>query len=155
MNIYKNKGEIDECASYRPICLTQIIYKIRSQLLTKRLPKTLRTITSAQQYGYKTSLSTADAIVKLEAHLTNATPETHIVLMGLAKAFGEVNRTLLRTTLYKKGSPIEMITHIRRGHKNTILAPKLRNKYGKRSENKVGGISTISNKCVNIHNPSR
>ena len=75
VHIYKNKGEIDECASYRPICLTQIIYKIWSQLLTKRLSKILHSITSTHQFGYKTSLSTADAIVKLEAHLTKATPE--------------------------------------------------------------------------------
>ena len=76
--------------------------------------------------------------MELEAHLTQATPETHIVLMDLAKAFGKVNRKLLRATLYKKELPIEMITHIRRGHKNTALAPQLKNKYGKPTENNVG-----------------
>ena len=60
--------------------------------------------------------------------------------MDLTKAFGKVNRTLLWTTLYKKGLPIEMINRIRRGHKNTTLAPKLKNKYGKATENNVGAF---------------
>ena len=114
------------------------IYKIWSQLLTKRLSEIIHTITSTQQYGYITSLSTADAIMKLEAHLTKTTPETHIVLTGLTKAFEKVNRTLLWTTLYKKEIPIEMITRIRRGNKNTTLVPRLKNKYGKPTENNVG-----------------
>jgi len=50
VHIYKNKGEIDDCAPYRPICLTQIIYKIWPQLLTTRLAKILHTITSQQQF---------------------------------------------------------------------------------------------------------
>ena len=38
-HIYKGKGEIDECSSYRPICLAQVIYKIWSQLLKKNSPR--------------------------------------------------------------------------------------------------------------------
>ena len=50
----------------------------------------------------KTNLSTAGAIVKLETYLATETPDAHIALMDIAKAFGKVNRTLLWTTLYKK-----------------------------------------------------
>ena len=58
--------------------------------------------------------------------------------MDLTQACGGVNRTLPRATLYKKGIPLEMITHIRRGRKNTALAPKLKNKYGEPALNNVG-----------------
>ena len=58
--------------------------------------------------------------------------------MDLTKAFGEVNRTILRTALYKKGIPVEMITHIRRGHQNTRLTPKTKGRYGKQTPNNVG-----------------
>ena len=33
--VYKNKGDAGECENYRPICLTQIIYKIWSGLITR------------------------------------------------------------------------------------------------------------------------
>ena len=58
--------------------------------------------------------------------------------MDIAKAFDKVNRTLLWATLYKKGLPIDMITHIRRGHQNATLLPKTRGKYGATTENNVG-----------------
>ena len=58
--------------------------------------------------------------------------------MGLSKAFDTINRTLLWTTLYKKGIPGEMIRHIRRGHTGTRLAPKYKEKYGKLNGNNIG-----------------
>ena len=77
VHIYKNKGEIEDCNSYRPICLAQIIYKLWAQNLTKRLAKILHTLTSTQQYGYKSNVSTADALIKIESHLDKLTPDTH------------------------------------------------------------------------------
>jgi len=38
----------------------------------------------------------------------------------------------------QKGLPIDMIKHIRRGHKNTTLLPKVKNKYGQATKNNVG-----------------
>ena len=64
VRIYKNKGDPKEFPTYRPICLTQIIYKIRSQLLAKKLMKIPHVITNNMRYGYKTNLSTIDAVKK-------------------------------------------------------------------------------------------
>jgi len=100
----------------------------------------LHTITAQKQYGYKTNLSTSDAIIKLGAYLESATQDAHIVLMVPTKAVGEVNRTLLRTTLYKKGIPLETIKRIRRGNKDTKLLPKTKNKYGKATLNNTGDL---------------
>merc|ERR1712105_7076 len=86
----------------------------------------------------KADMSTADAIIKIEAYIAKSTQNTQIVLMDLTKAFGKVNRTILWTTLYKKGLPIDMITHIRRGHQNTQLLPKTKGKYGTATTNNVG-----------------
>jgi len=138
VHIHKNKGDITECSTYRPICLTQIIYKIWSQLIAQKLIKILHLITKNTQFGHKTHLSTIDAITKIESHLTQATPDTQLLLMGLTKAFDKVNRTIMWTTLYKKGIPIEMITHIRRGHLDTMLLPKTKRIYGKPTENNIG-----------------
>ena len=45
VKIYKQKGDKQDCSSYRPICLTQVVYKIWSQLLTNKLAKILHIIT--------------------------------------------------------------------------------------------------------------
>ena len=102
VHIYKQKGNIQECNSYRPICLTKVIYKIWPQLLTNKLAKILHTITGKIQYGYKSQLSTIEAILKVEEHMGKATPTEKALLMGQSKAFGAINRTMLWATLYKK-----------------------------------------------------
>ena len=102
MHIYKQKGAPEDCASYRPIFITQIIYKIWSQLIAQKLAKILHLIANKTQYGYKERISTIDAIIKLEDQLQKSTKQSHIVLMDLTKAFGAINRTILRTALYKK-----------------------------------------------------
>ena len=101
VHIYKNKGTPNDCSAYRPIGLAQIIYKIWPKLITQRLTKITHILTSSNQFEYKEGLSTSDAIRKDEEHLRRDTPDTHILLMGLSKAFGAVNRTLLRAALYK------------------------------------------------------
>ena len=58
--------------------------------------------------------------------------------MDLSKAFDTIDRTLMRTTLYKKGLPEEMTQHIRRGHIGPRLSPKYKGRYGKLKENNVG-----------------
>jgi hypothetical protein len=97
-------------------------------------------ITSNNQFGYKEGVSTADAIIKVDQYIKHAGNNAKILLMGLSKAFDTINRTLLWTTLYKKGIPEEMIKHIRRGHTGTRLAPKYKGKYGKLSENNIGFV---------------
>ena len=70
VHIYKNKGDEKECDNYRPISLLEIVYKIWSNLVTKRLAQILHIVTSNNQYGYKENNSTLDAIMKVEQYLT-------------------------------------------------------------------------------------
>ena len=58
--------------------------------------------------------------------------------MDLSKAFDAVNRTILRTSLYKAGIPIQTILHIRRGHTNTTLQSKYNKQYGGEINNNIG-----------------
>lgn len=102
MHMYKNKGGVDECASCRPICSAQIIYKIRSQLITWEISKILNILTNLQQFGYKSQLPTIDSIAKLEAYIRQSTPDAQLILMRLAEEFGKVNITIPCATLYKK-----------------------------------------------------
>ena len=58
--------------------------------------------------------------------------------MDLSKAFDAINRAQPWTTLYKNGIPLETISHIRKGHQNTMLCAKHQGTYGKESKNNVG-----------------
>ena len=98
----QNKGDAGECGNYRPICLTQIIYKIWSGLITRKLTKITHILTSNNQYGYKEGIPTTDAIIKVEQYIEQADNKGEILLMDLSEAFGTVNMTLLWTTLRKK-----------------------------------------------------
>jgi len=137
-HIYKDKGSINECKNYRPICLTQIAYKIWSILITTRISKIPHLITGINQLGYKHGLSTLGAIQKLEEYIRESKKGSQILTMDLSKAFDAINRTLLWTALYKKGIPLENTTQIRQGHKQTMLCAKHQGKYGKAQENNVG-----------------
>ena len=57
--------------------------------------------------------------------------------MGLSNAFGDVNRTLLWDTLYKR-APIPTIQQIAQGHQNTKLGCGEMGAYGKDVENNIG-----------------
>ena len=104
----------------------------------KKTNKIMHIITGNNQFGYKEGVSTADAIIKVEQYIKNTSKNAKIVLMDLSKAFDTINRTLLWTTLNKKGIPEEMIKRIRRGHTGTKLAPKYKGRYGKLNENNIG-----------------
>ena len=71
VHLYKNEG-VGDCASYRPICVAEIIYEIWPQLIARGISKILHTRTSPHQYGYKAHLSTSDAIAKRESYLVKA-----------------------------------------------------------------------------------
>ena len=67
--IYKEKGDAGECKNYRPICLTQIIYKIWSGLIARKLTKIMHIVTTNNQFRYKEGVSAADAIIKVEQYI--------------------------------------------------------------------------------------
>ena len=104
----------------------------------KKLTKITHILTSNNQYGYKEGVSKSDAVINVEQYIKQAENKAKILLMDLSKAFDAINRTLLWTTLYKKGLPEETINHIRRGHTGTRLAPKYKGRYGKLNGNNIG-----------------
>ena len=76
----------------------------------------------------------------MEHYIEQEDRNAKILLMDLPKAFGAINRTVIWTTLYKKGLPAEMIKHIRRGHQGTRLAPKYKGMYGTPKGKNVGAF---------------
>jgi len=137
-HIYKNKGGEHECKNYRPICLTQIIYKIRPILIATRIAEIIHLLTITNQYGYKKGLSTIYDIYKIEQYIQEGETDAQILLMDLSRAFDTINRTQLWTALYKKELPLGTIIQIREGRKNTKLCAEHQGEYGKLRKNNVG-----------------
>ena len=127
-----------ERANYLPICITPIIYKIWHKLQTNRQERIRHVVTSSTQYGYKSGISTIDAIAKIEHAIQTGPASTTIVPMGLSKSFGCVNRLILWTTLYKLGLPIPVILHMENSYQNTTRRHKNNGVYGPPTPNNVG-----------------
>ena len=134
----RKKPSTTLCNNYRPIFLTQIIYKIWPKLQTQRLSHIMHLLTSNIQYGYKNGLSAIDAILKIEHAIHTGPKDTKIILMGLSKDFDCVNHTLLRAALYKMGLPLHTIFNIQKGHQNTTIRCKDANQYGEAILSNVG-----------------
>ena len=76
--------------------------------------------------------------------------------MDIGKAFGAVHRTVLWTSLYKKGVPIQTIHRIRRGREKTTLQAKYNRQYGGGGNKQYWSFPRVSNKCATLHHiPTR
>ena len=148
-HLQKQRGA-KECDSYRPISLLQITYKIWSNLIAQRLAKIIHILTSNNQYGYKANFSTIDAILKIEQYIDQNNDTQNILQMDLAKAFCAISRNIPWATLQKKGLPIQMILHIKRGHNMTTLQAK-RNKNMEKNRKQHRSIPGVSYKCDDLH----
>ena len=82
-----------------PICLTQIIYKIRAGLIARKLTNLMHIPTRRNQFGYKDGISKIDDIIKVDQYKEHANRDAKISPMGLSKAFGAIDRTPQRGTL--------------------------------------------------------
>ena len=76
------------------------------------------------EYGYKSQLSTIYAIVEIEAHVDTYAPDTGLLLMGLTKAFGKVNRPTLWAARYKIGFFIDGIPILQEDARTQNYNPK-------------------------------
>ena len=135
--IYKNKDKYD-INNYRPITITNIIYKIWATVLTNKIKPYLNFLTSEQQNAYKDGRSTIDVLYLLNNQFKNE-KTNQLILLDLSKAFDTINRDLLWAILYERGLPSNLIKIIRMGHQGTKLRPK---------NNGIIGEKVINNKGV-------
>merc|ERR1711915_428837 len=122
------KNEKDLCDNYRPITLVNMVYKIISIIITKRIAPIMNLLTRETQVAYKQARSTIDVLNHIKEIIGFKHPEMSITLMDLTKAFGKTNRTLLYTKLIEKGIPVELIRIIMKTHQNTMVRAREKNK---------------------------
>jgi len=94
------KGNITDPANYRPISLLTSLAKVLEMAMYKRLTKhiSLNNLMTDQQYGFRKSYSTEEAIFRLIYEVLNALNDKSPVgsiFFDLQRAFDSVNYSLL------------------------------------------------------------
>ena len=101
--IYKKKGKVMDCASYRGVKLLKHGMKVVKRLLEKRLRRLVKV--DQMQFGFMPGRSTVDAIFifrKMQESYLEKNRKLFICFVDLKKAFDRVPRKVIESALRKK-----------------------------------------------------
>ena len=101
--IYKNKGDIQDCANYRGIKLMSHTMKLWERVIENRLR--IETTVSANQFGFMPGRSTMEAIYllrKLMEGYREKKKDLHITFIDLEKVYDRVPRDIIWWALGRK-----------------------------------------------------
>ncbi|KAL5131500.1 LINE-1 retrotransposable element ORF2 protein [Glycine soja] len=113
VSIYKNKGDIQNCANYRGIKLMSHTMKLWERVIERRLRK--ETQVTENQFGFMPGRSTMEAIYLLRRVMEQyrmAQQDLHLIFIDLEKAYDRVPREILWKALEKKGVRVAYIRAI-------------------------------------------
>ncbi|KAL5139739.1 LINE-1 retrotransposable element ORF2 protein [Glycine soja] len=111
--IYKNKGDIQNCANYRGIKLMSHTMKLWEKVIERRLRK--ETQVTENQFGFMPGRSTMEAIYLLRRVMEQYRmdqQDLHLIFIDLEKAYDRVPREILWKALEKKGVRVAYIRAI-------------------------------------------
>ncbi|KAL5193749.1 LINE-1 retrotransposable element ORF2 protein [Glycine soja] len=111
--IYKNKGDIQNCANYRGIKLMSHTMKLWERVIERRLRK--ETQVTENQFGFMPGRSTMEAIYLLRRVMEQYRmdqQDLHLIFIDLEKAYDRVPREILWKALEKKGVRVTYIRTI-------------------------------------------
>ena len=128
VQIYKPAKIPEHFASYRPIALLNVTYKIYAKMLQGRLRSTLDHKLVEFQFGYRQGKSTAEPI--LIARRTQELAERHgkplhTLALDYSKAFDSIPHKSLSESLYRCGTPRRLTSLVERVYENPRFRIKL------------------------------
>ena len=108
----------ESAASYRPIALASIIYKLFERLIKPRLEWWMEAnnLLDPQQYGFRKGSSTSDALGLLSATVALATAQGQYaaaLFVDIAGAYPSVRPALLLQRLHEAGAPPRILNCLR------------------------------------------
>ena len=145
--IYK-KGDATEIANYRPIALTDTIYKIFMRIMTERLEGVIERegIISDEQQGFRKDRSCYGAIMALKLKMARCQRERkglHVAYLDISKAYDTVNHKQLWAVCKIDGDNRSMVGE----HKRTVQGDHSRGKNSTRHDRKGDSQKGIRQGC--------
>ena len=119
VNIYKRKGDRQDCGNYRGISLMAIASKIFAKILLQRLLFVANYVLPEAQCGFRSSRSTIDMIFTLRQLQEKAAEQNkplYIAFVDFSKAFDSISHPFLWRLLSKCGCPDKFILMLRAFH---------------------------------------
>ncbi|KAL6538155.1 hypothetical protein OROGR_012143 [Orobanche gracilis] len=104
IHLYKNKGDVQDCANYRGIKLMSHTMKLWERVIEHRLRRSVKI--SENQFGFMPGRSTMEAIHlmrQLMEYYTDKKRDLHMIFIDLEKTYDKVPREILWWALMRKG----------------------------------------------------
>ena len=102
--LYKGKGDLLECGSYRPIKLLEQVMKVMERVLEKRVQSQVKI--DDMQFGFMPGKGTTEAIFimrQMQEKYQAKKKELYYAFADLEKAFDRVPREVVRWALWMSG----------------------------------------------------
>ena len=121
ITLFKNKGEMSDCNSYRGISLLSVIGKVFAKVILIRLQKLAERVYPESQCGFRAGKSTIDMVFslrQLQVKCREQQMPLYIAFIDLTEAFDLVSRNGLFKILPKIGCPPKLQSMIESFHTN-------------------------------------
>ena len=141
--IWKEKGERDDREMYRPIAVTDILYRILARAVAQKLAETLPRVCGTEQGGFLAERrieETILAIMHTMEHCNSSTPEEGGLFCSLDqyKAFDSVQWEFLWETMEAFGYPSHFIDIVRTMYKDITISIKINGHDGPQHKQTAG-----------------
>ena len=113
--IYKNKGDLLDPKSYRPLCLLDVSYKPLASIISARMNPHIRDMLK-EQCGCLLKKSARDAVFNIKRMLQLRKEHdfsSYTLFVDLVKAFDIIDHDLMFAALKKYGFPDPLINVIK------------------------------------------
>ena len=119
--IFKNKGSSSNIDNYRPIALTNSIYKIFTASIQKRIAAQIESFLQKTQYGFRKEKSTAHALHIIRRIMDvgyRAGQQLSLILLDWEKAFDTVDHEAMHRAFERMNIPEKYRNILKQIYKN-------------------------------------
>jgi sorting nexin-29 len=128
------KNDKADCNNYRGISLLNIVYKIFSKVLARKLEPFAKEVTGEYQCGFRRNRSIVDHTFKLRMILEKCyefNMNVHELYIDFKQTYNSVNRKKLYDVLREMQIPAKLITLVKISLKNTKAKVRVQGQFSK------------------------